>query len=237
MRFTTSGQAYAHPFDGYALDQQVSFNAFVGTNSAASNTSNGTNSLGSSNTGAFVQSPPLSGGAIAGIVIGSIAAVAFLLIGFILVLRRRKGKTPPVGLDRRSLPDDRTPYGSNQNIKHMQVSEKALPPPPGYYQPHKVSELSPAWPRNPGELQPSGRYSPRQELPDNSRQVAMELDGSEASMSRKTSNISAWTRNPMSRLQTKSPLVGPAISPGAKAAVSPPDKAVSPISLADRNET
>lgn len=220
------------------MDSPASVNVFVGGNSVSANSSNSTNSFNSTNSGSYVQPPPLSGGAIAGIVIGSIAALAFLLVGFILILRRRKRAATPTEIPR-SFSDDRPRYGSRESMKHMPLSEKALPPPPpGYFQTHKISELSPAWPRNPEELQPGGRYSPRQELPDHNAQIAMELDGSEASVSRKTSSISAWTRNPAGRSQPKSPLGGGggSVSPRTEPTISPPDKAVSPISLAERHD-
>ncbi|MCJ1330887.1 hypothetical protein MMC10_007574 [Thelotrema lepadinum] len=183
MLFSTSGQAYAHPIDGFALS--------VSTSTNSSSTSNTTSAglqpaaSGSTSTPLLTDSSSqphvLSSGAIAGIVIGSILGAALLLTGFILICvrrRRRQRRSHPLGIDPSMANNDR--YGgppgysisgpSNQGGGAWPV-EKALPPRPlGAF---KHAELS-----------TTPRYAPFQELPDHNNLVASELDSSEATVSR-----------------------------------------------------
>lgn len=76
--FSTSGQVFAHIIDGYATKHALATSGSNATNSASAVAKSSHRSL--------------SGGAIAGIVIGCIAGVVVLLTAALFFLRRRKQK-------------------------------------------------------------------------------------------------------------------------------------------------
>ncbi|KAK4995555.1 hypothetical protein LTR66_004649, partial [Elasticomyces elasticus] len=127
--YTTGENAYAHVIDGFAADQAV-----LSTTTTASNTPPTTASITpnttSSGTTAAVSttsaqgssmSEGLSRGAIAGIVIGAIAAVIILLAASFFALRHRRRRHHPVELDspERVIDNrvDTTSSGSNMGFK------------------------------------------------------------------------------------------------------------------------
>jgi hypothetical protein len=89
----TNAQAFAYPYEGFALGVAV-VQSTTGTRSAsqATQTAAASTAASSSPTAAASSSHYLSGGAIAGIVIGVLAGVALILAAAYLILRHRRNK-------------------------------------------------------------------------------------------------------------------------------------------------
>ena len=215
MLFSTSGQAYAHPIDGFALEVSSTANS---TNGAALPAASGTVTPVNS----ADQPQALSGGAIAGIVVGAVAGLAILLLAIVFLCARRR-RNIPMGTDPNQVESDRFGGPPRYSQAGPWLNEKALPPRPQQFTKH-------------AELSTTPRFAPFQELPDHNAQIAMELDSNEP-MRRERS---AWIRDPGGRTPNKSSATSLERSTSASytetmfPAVSPPENSISPISAADR---
>jgi hypothetical protein len=226
MTFSTAGQAYAHPFDGFAMDQAVIL-ASNSTSIATTSISNTTVTAQSTNQPTVEQPPMLSGGAIAGIIIGAVIALSILLTGFICLLKHHKQSLTPLEIDRGDS-YDKTAYGSPPTHR-VPLSEKALPPTPGYIIRSKISELplSSEKVESPLEIQSTRPYSERQELPGRDSQLVSELDASESLPSHHSPGYSSTSM----RLSDQQMSVRESLSPSLRGGVSPLAKPVSPVSV------
>ncbi|CAH0056040.1 unnamed protein product [Clonostachys solani] len=100
---SSADQAYAHPIDGFAMDLLASLTSSSesATSTSASASSSSTLAIAtatndSSEDSSTASSSSISGGAIAGIVIGCLAGLALIILAvFLLIRRRRGGQYPP----------------------------------------------------------------------------------------------------------------------------------------------
>ncbi|VUC29787.1 unnamed protein product [Clonostachys rosea] len=91
--------AYAHPIDGFALDLLASLSSSSETITSTSSSSlvlaTATTTNDGSEDSSTTASNSISGGAIAGIVIGCLAGLALIILAVFLLLRRRRGGQYP----------------------------------------------------------------------------------------------------------------------------------------------
>ncbi|MCJ1261364.1 hypothetical protein MMC22_001228 [Lobaria immixta] len=165
MLFSTSGQAYAHPIDGFALQTTTPSKVTVVSTAAPVTSSSATISSATSAAASSSKSSSHTG-LIAGLVIGlGLGAGLFLaLVFFILRSRKRKHK----GLD--SNPE--STYGENPPPWSPGEEAKELPTPPPVFQHDPMKNLRSELPdgQNPGHEMPihnetptelDGNYIPR----------------------------------------------------------------------------
>ena len=255
MLFSTPGQAYAHPIDGFALDFTSSASSAV---QAPSNST--ANATATATATASPQPPMLSGGAIAGIVIGCIAALIIILAAIIFFCAKRRRPQQPLQTSPNLAENDRYGGPPNSAIPSTKwVNEKALPlRPPGY---NKHAELASEWPRKPSEL--SATYTSFHELPDHTYSAAREMSTDQASNKSRSNSpnlfptsggASNHDRTPSSawmRLGGRSPGTvkrsgSVPTSKYSSASLSPkdlpplptasPDEAISPVSATERSQ-
>ncbi|KAI4146572.1 MAG: hypothetical protein LQ340_005880 [Diploschistes diacapsis] len=237
MVFSSSGQAYAHPIDGFALETSSSMNS-----AAPLPTTFLMPSIPTQTPTAIAHVPVLSDGAIAGVVLGAIAALVLVLSAFILLCRRRRGSSRPLHTDPNRTDNDR--YGGPPNAAQgvSWVNEKALPPRPPEYT--KQAELYSSWPRKPSEL--SATCTSFYELPGYTNLIPTELESAGGAGNRpssrsqsKTPAASVWVRSPGRRSPSRPSSArseGRTSPPKVVPLVSPDGSSVPPISLTGRSQ-